>query len=100
MTVAKFKPFMFSVWGFTLSNIAYILIFTIVNDFCSSSAYRGPVCTSEDCQWYREPYFAGVAISVDRFLPQIPRWDKHVITDLISALWMVNLMLALNRCFE
>jgi hypothetical protein len=38
MTAAKFKPFMSSVWGFASSNIAYIYIFTIVHDFCSSSA--------------------------------------------------------------
>jgi hypothetical protein len=33
MTAAKFKPFMFSVWDFALSNIAYIFILMIVNDF-------------------------------------------------------------------
>jgi hypothetical protein len=31
---------------------------------------------------------------------QIPRLGKHVITDLISALWRVTLMLALNRSLD
>jgi hypothetical protein len=38
LTAAKHKLFMFSVWGFALSNIAYIFIFMIVNDCCVSSA--------------------------------------------------------------
>jgi hypothetical protein len=38
MTAAKFKPFVFSVWGFAFSNITYIFIFMIVNDFWLSSA--------------------------------------------------------------
>jgi hypothetical protein len=38
MTTAKFNPLIFSVWDFTLSNIAYIFIFMIMNDFCSSPA--------------------------------------------------------------
>jgi hypothetical protein len=43
MTAAKFKHFIFSVWGFALSNIVYIFIFIIVNDFCLSSAWLGYV---------------------------------------------------------
>jgi hypothetical protein len=38
MTAAKFKSFMFSVWGFALSDIAYISIFRVVNSFCLSPA--------------------------------------------------------------
>jgi hypothetical protein len=38
MTAAKFKPFILSVWGFALSNSAYIFIFMIMNDFWLSSA--------------------------------------------------------------
>jgi hypothetical protein len=34
LSVSKFKPFMVSVWGFALSNIAYISIFMIGNNFC------------------------------------------------------------------
>jgi hypothetical protein len=34
MTAAKFNPVIFPVWGFALSNIAYIFIFMIMNDFC------------------------------------------------------------------
>jgi hypothetical protein len=37
VTATKFKPPIFSVWGFTLSNIAYIFI--IMNDFWLSSAH-------------------------------------------------------------
>jgi hypothetical protein len=33
MTTAKLKTFMFSVWGFAVSNITYIFIFMIVNDW-------------------------------------------------------------------
>jgi hypothetical protein len=39
MTAAKIKPFIFSVWGFALPNIAYIFILMIMNDFCLSSAF-------------------------------------------------------------
>jgi hypothetical protein len=58
------------------------------------------MCASEKSQWCGEPCFAGAAISISGILPQIPRRGKHKslrITDLISALWKVNLMLALNR---
>jgi hypothetical protein len=34
MTAAKFKPLIFSVSGFALSNVANILIFMILDDFC------------------------------------------------------------------
>jgi hypothetical protein len=34
MTAAKFKPLIFSVSVFALSNIAYIFIFMILVDFC------------------------------------------------------------------
>jgi hypothetical protein len=34
MTVAEFKPLTFSVSGFALSNVANILIFMILDDFC------------------------------------------------------------------
>jgi hypothetical protein len=37
------------------------------------------------------------AISMGEILPQIPRQGKHVITDVIRALWRITLMLALNR---
>jgi hypothetical protein len=34
MTAAKFKPLVFSVCGLILSNVANILIFMILDDFC------------------------------------------------------------------
>jgi hypothetical protein len=34
MTAAKFKPLIFSVSGFALSNVANICIFMILDDFC------------------------------------------------------------------
>jgi hypothetical protein len=34
MTAAKVKPFIFPVLGFALSNVAKILIFMILDDFC------------------------------------------------------------------
>jgi hypothetical protein len=34
LTAAEFKPLLFSVPGFALSNIANICIFMILNDFC------------------------------------------------------------------
>jgi hypothetical protein len=34
MTAAKFKPLIFSVLGFALSNISNIFIFMILDDFC------------------------------------------------------------------
>jgi hypothetical protein len=39
MTAAKFKRFMFSVWGYALSNIAYIFILMILNDSWLSSVW-------------------------------------------------------------
>jgi hypothetical protein len=38
MTASNFKLLIFSVWGFPLSNIAYIFIFMIMNDFYFSPA--------------------------------------------------------------
>jgi hypothetical protein len=35
-------------------------------------AYLAPKCSLENCQWYEEPYFAGVAISIDGFCHKIP----------------------------
>jgi hypothetical protein len=34
ITAAKFKPLIFSVSGFALSNVANIFIFMILDDFC------------------------------------------------------------------
>jgi hypothetical protein len=68
MTAANFKPLMFSVSGFTLSNVQNIFIFMILDDFCllpalfflcnhkctefgKPRACREPMCTSENCQW-------------------------------------------------
>jgi hypothetical protein len=39
MTAAKFKPLIFSVSGFALSNVANILIFMILDEFCLLSAW-------------------------------------------------------------
>jgi hypothetical protein len=37
LTAAKFKPLVFPVSGFALSNIANIFILMILNDFCLAS---------------------------------------------------------------
>jgi hypothetical protein len=64
MAAAKFKPHIFSVLGSVLSNIG-------------NMRYEcGPMCASGNFQWCGEPYFAGAAISIDRFPPQIPRRDN------------------------
>jgi hypothetical protein len=34
MTAAKFKPFVFPVSGFALSNMADIFVFMVLYDFC------------------------------------------------------------------
>jgi hypothetical protein len=73
-----------------LCNIANICIFIILYDFAcclhncvmrtevwKSRANREPVCVLENCQWCGEPCFAGAAISLDDYLLQIPRRDKH-----------------------
>jgi hypothetical protein len=62
-----------------------------ITEFGKADAYRGPMFAPGNYQWCGEPYFAGVAISIDGLLPQISRRDN-----LIRALWTVNLMLALN----
>jgi hypothetical protein len=83
MAAAMFKPVVFPVSGFALSNIANIFVFMILlctlkcTEFGKPHAYCGPMCTSGNCHWCGEPYFAGAAISIDRFLPQIPRQDKR-----------------------
>jgi hypothetical protein len=83
MTAAKFKPLVFPVSGFALSDIANIFFFMILlcnrklTEFGKPHAYRGPMCASGNCQLCEEHYFAGAAISIDRFLPQIPRRDKR-----------------------
>jgi hypothetical protein len=41
-------------------------------------AYHKLVCTLENCQWCREPYFAGTALSFDGKLLQIARQDMHM----------------------
>jgi hypothetical protein len=35
------------------------------------------MCALKNYQWREEPNFAGAAISIDGFLQQIPRLDKH-----------------------
>jgi hypothetical protein len=40
-------------------------------------AYLEPMCALENSQWFEETYFAGAAISIDGFLPQIPVLDKY-----------------------
>jgi hypothetical protein len=35
------------------------------------------MCALENCQWCEEPYFAGAAISVEGFLPQIPSHYRY-----------------------
>jgi hypothetical protein len=92
MTAAKFKPLIFSVSGFALSNVANIyMILDILllvacmillcnckgTEFGKPHAYREPLCASEICHWCGEPYFAGAAISIGGFLPRISRWENH-----------------------
>jgi hypothetical protein len=92
MTAGKFKPLIFSVSGFALSNVANIFIFMILDDFvacmillCNHKrtvyekpyTYLEPMCASENCQWCGEPYFAVFAISIGDILPQSPRKGKH-----------------------
>jgi hypothetical protein len=51
MTAAKFKPLIFSVSGFALSNVANILIFMILDGFCLLSAWFCYVIINV---WYRK----------------------------------------------
>jgi hypothetical protein len=90
LTAAKFEPLLFSVTGFALSSGANIFIIMILYDFCFLSALfvlcnrirtgfgkqnanRESVCASDNCQWCVVPSSAGAAISLDGYLPQIPR---------------------------
>jgi hypothetical protein len=92
MTAAKFKPLIFSVSGFALSNVAnnfhdfgWLLLVACMILLCNHKrmayeeiyAFREPMCASENCRWCREPYFAVSAISIGDILPQIPRQGKH-----------------------
>jgi hypothetical protein len=45
-------------------------------------AYLEPMCASEKCQWWGEPYFAVTAVSVGDILPQIAMQGKH------KSLWI------------
>jgi hypothetical protein len=55
-------------------------------------AYHELVCSLEICQWCGEPCFGNWWISATNF--QVGQ--AEVITDLLRALWRVNLMLVLN----
>jgi hypothetical protein len=44
-------------------------------EFGKPHAYHEPMCTSENCQWRGELYFAGNAISIGGVLLQISRWE-------------------------
>jgi hypothetical protein len=93
LTAAKFKPLIFPVSGFALSNVADICIFMILCDMlvaCIILLYnrihtevwkpfvnREPVCALENCQCCGEFCFAGAVISVDVCLSQTLRRDKH-----------------------
>jgi hypothetical protein len=115
LTTAKFKPLILSVYGFALSYTANMCILKILYDFCllptqfffnsihtegwKPCANRGSVCTLKNFQWCGETCFVGPAILRGRCLPLLHRRDKDLITDLISALWKVSLMLALKRSF-
>jgi hypothetical protein len=47
------------------------------SEFGKPHAYGEPMCTSENCQWWEEPYVAGAAISIGEILPQIPKRGKQ-----------------------
>jgi hypothetical protein len=99
--------------GFTLSYTANMFILIILYDFCLLSAHLcciivygrlKAVCKSwtgvrlGKFPWCAEPCFAGTEILRGRCLPLIPRRESvSHITDLISVLWRVSLMLALKR---
>jgi hypothetical protein len=59
-------------------------------------ANRGPVCTLENFQWFGEPCFVG-AVIWQASAANSQAGQAWVITDLISALCRISLMLALKR---
>jgi hypothetical protein len=89
---AKFKPFIFPVWGFCVVEYCvhfhfrdyewYLLVFCTIllcnrklTELGKLYAYLESMCVLENCQWCVEPSFSLAAISTDGFLPQIPtRW--------------------------
>jgi hypothetical protein len=104
----KFKPLIFSVWGFVLSNIAYIFIFMIMNYFCSSSTQFCYVIVnvrhlesymhiSNRCVPWKiaigaeNPVFYSLQFQQMSFCCKFPGG-----TGLMRALWRVNLILVLN----
>jgi hypothetical protein len=92
-TASKYKPFIFPVSRFVLSNVANIYIFMILyilllmpSQYCYISIYmegwkprasREPMCVLEDYQWNGELCSAGAGIRVDACLLQTPRRGKH-----------------------
>jgi hypothetical protein len=114
-TTAKFKPliYIFCLWLHLVlyrehvhSHDFVTLLFVacapllhncIHTEGWKPCANRGPVCTLENYQWCGEPCFAGAAILRGKCPSVIPRRNKRNITDLISVLWRVGLMLALKR---
>jgi hypothetical protein len=71
------RTFLFS-WFWMISACFIMLLCTRKRrEFANLQAYCELMCALESCQWCREPCFAGAAISTDRFLPQIPRRDRH-----------------------
>jgi hypothetical protein len=94
-TIAKFKPLILYMPGFTMFYTANMFIFMILYDFsllpaCPILLYnhilteglnlcanRWPVCTLENFQWCVEPCFRCATILIDRCLPLIPKWEKR-----------------------
>jgi hypothetical protein len=88
VTTAKFKPLIFSMTGFALSNVTNIFIFyfeflllvVCIISLCSRrhvgfgkpNANRGPMCTLKIFHWCRESCFAGAVILVGGFCHKSP----------------------------
>jgi hypothetical protein len=85
-------------YDFYLSPAQFCYIIVYIRKVEKSCTNRGPVCTLKNLQWCGVSCFVGAEI-VRKYIcvPLIPRRSKYVITDLISVLWMVSLILALKR---
>jgi hypothetical protein len=91
LTAAKFKPHIFCVGlrlvqcceHFHYHDFVWLLLATCIvllynhirTEVWKTCVNCEMVCALDNCQWCGETCFAGAAISVDEYLPQIPRWD-------------------------
>jgi hypothetical protein len=94
--------FIFSLLSMTSACCVILFFFKIIlrTLFWKPYASRGSVCASDILQWCGEQCFAGVTISEDRYLPQIPRLGRHKSLQRTNECFMESGNFSLHYCFR